>query len=170
MCQFNPRRLSKIQDSIEELKKRLRKEDSLLDIGCGHGYLYTAIKHENYLGMDLFQENIDEARKLYQEVEFKCQDLFSLEGVWDIVWCSRVLIHNPDFEGAVAKLRSCARREVILVLHVGPEGSCRAERTEDSGTIYYRVFSEEQIKKQGPAEIIRHQNSPYSTVIYPGNA
>lgn len=150
---------SKIDDCINELKKRLRPEDSLLDVGCFIGHLYGELGHENYTGADIFPENIEKAKQLRPGGNFICSDLHDLEGQWDVVWCSRVLIHNPDFQKAVRKLLSLAKRYLILVVAVNAN-----DKVEMHGSVYFRHFSEETLRSIGECEIIPGKR--YATVVY----
>lgn len=153
---------NKIEDSIEELKKRLLPTDSLLDVGCFTGHLYRHLGHKNYMGVDIFPENIEKARRLSPEGEFICADLHDLEGQWDVVWCCRVLIHIPDFEKAARKLLTLAKRLLILVVAVEADKLEIEEHRE--GKVYFRKFSAETLLSVGKCEIILGKR--YATVIY----
>lgn len=165
LSQDHPHNLKKILWNIEELKKLLKSEDSLIDVGCCEGHLHGHLRHPNYLGIDLFERNVERARTLHPGVEFKQQDLFSLEGQWDIVWCCRVLMHLPKFEEAVEKLRSCSRKHCLISIPIGQD-LCAAEMVGEDGTRYYRSFSKQRVLDTNPSRIVPAKNGPYATVIY----
>jgi 2-polyprenyl-3-methyl-5-hydroxy-6-metoxy-1,4-benzoquinol methylase len=162
MGQQNPHQLKKIRPNIEDLKSVLLPEDELVDVGCYQGHLYRELKHQKYTGIDLFEDNLNVARFEHPGASFLAGDLFSLEGLWDVVFCCRVLVHIPDFDKAVERLRSCARKHCAIVI---PMGEDKTEKERIKGqTVYFRTFSEETVKSAGACEIRHHQ--PYSTVIY----
>lgn len=150
---------SKIADCIEELKKRLLPTYSLVDVGCFTGHLYGELKHKDYTGVDLFPEHIQKAKEQYPDANFICSDLHDLDGSWDVVWCCRVLIHNPDFQKAARKLLSLARRYLILVVAMNAN-----DKVEQDGPVYFRHFSDETLRSVGECLIIPGKR--YATVIY----
>jgi len=166
MRQARPHDLTKIAVNIAELQKRLRPEDTLLDVGCCEGHLFDYLRHKHYTGIDLFHKHIAEARLARPEARFRVMDLFDLEGQWDVVWCSRVLLHIPRFEEAVAKLKSCARRYCILVIPMTVESKCVVQREESDGVVYHRTFSTEQVMATNPSQILKYPNAQYRTVVY----
>ena len=159
MCQSNPHFLKKIYKNIDDLKEFLGPDDELLDVGCGQGHLSHHLKHPKYTGIDLFPENISEARRLHEGVKFEVGDLFDLKGQWDVIFCSRVLIHVPDFEVAIKTLRSCVRKYCLVTLAMGVD---LCEKGKDGE--YFRTFSEATVRATGPIAIRPH--APYATVIY----
>ena len=71
---------------------------SILDFGCGLGYLYAYLKQNyknfNYIGIDINQNLLEIAKNKYPEATFKCLDLLndSIEYVPDFILSSGV--HN----------------------------------------------------------------------------
>lgn len=90
---------------------------TLLDAGCGSGYLLGRI-HETYPGIALCGSDIVPAPKDLPARYYQ-SDIHNLqpeEGSFDVVTCSHVLEHIPDLKGAVVKLRQLARRYVVIVV------------------------------------------------------
>jgi SAM-dependent methyltransferase len=96
---------------------------SLLDVGCGTGYLVNYL-HENasiklaqYSGVDL---NIDEAvgRNLPNTtfVEGKVEQLPFPDNAFDIVVCTHLLEHILDIRMAIAELRRVCRNRLIIIV------------------------------------------------------
>lgn len=73
----NPDLWKMICDTHEEIiRKEIKPESSILDIGCGYGRL--APLFENYLGMDFSPDFIIEAKRLYPNKNFELQDIRKL--------------------------------------------------------------------------------------------
>lgn len=55
------------------------KDKSILDVGCGFGDFYGFLKRvayvKSYLGIDIHQKMLDEARKRYPEAKFEIKDI-----------------------------------------------------------------------------------------------
>ena len=164
MLQANPSNLGKIEPNISHLTDILKPGDSLVDVGCGDGYLYDYLTRigfrNNYTGIDRDRESIERARERNKEVDYRIGELKDLQGSWDVVFSSRVLIHIPDLEENIRILRSCARKYCVLVLALGDD---KTEWLEKSNC-YFRFVSRETLKAFGDYEVKSH--SPYCTVIY----
>jgi 2-polyprenyl-3-methyl-5-hydroxy-6-metoxy-1,4-benzoquinol methylase len=161
MRQRNPHLLhEKLSANLKDIKPLLVKRDELIDVGCGEGHLYKALGHAKYTGIDRDLVSIKLARNAWPSVDFRNMDLYDLKGSWDVVVCSRVLVHLPDFEGAMKVLRRCARKYCVIIVATGPD---RVE-FESRNNVYFRTFSEGTLRSVGDCVIKDHQS--YSTVIY----
>jgi 2-polyprenyl-3-methyl-5-hydroxy-6-metoxy-1,4-benzoquinol methylase len=156
--QDNPTKLLKLEPNYSDLAKVLKPEDSLIDVGCNIGEFCRRWKHNNYLGIDISAESVKAARERNPGYRFEICDLFDLLGTWDIVLCSRVLMHLPRFSAAVKALRNVTRKHCVLFVPMSVDECYKI------GNSYFRMFSEQTIRKQGECVIYEHQ--PYSTVIY----
>ena len=165
MGQSNPSVQKKIRENIADIKPLIAPEDEVLDVGCFHGHMYDWLGHSKYTGIDLFQEHVNEARVLHPGVNIYQADLFDLTGKWDVVICSRVLMHIPHFEQAIEKLRSCCRKHLAVFIPIGPD-SCDAQELGNGERLYFRSFPIERVAATG-GKIIKHPQ--YSTVIYGPN-
>ena len=83
---------------IKELKKRIKKKDSLklIDIGCGNGQLLYQINKKfpyiNCTGTDKEVQFINSAKKFVglRNVNFMTKDFFKNRGTYDFVFCTSV--------------------------------------------------------------------------------
>lgn len=89
---------------------------SLLDAGCGAGYLLRRIKAAYpaiaLAGSDIIAAAADLPCRYYQS------DLLGLqpeEPGFDVVTCCHTLEHIPDLKAAVGKLRQLCRKRLIIV-------------------------------------------------------
>ena len=163
--QHNANNLGKIARNIDDCRVLLG-DRSLLDVGCNIGAVYEDLRHKNYLGIDIDPKVIEEARKRFPGVEFKVLDLFELEGSWDIVLVSRVLMHVP-LDEAMKRLLKSAKKYLILFVPIADEDCCEIHgHNVDGETVhsYYRRFSEKTLRSFGDCSITKRE--PYSTVVY----
>jgi 2-polyprenyl-3-methyl-5-hydroxy-6-metoxy-1,4-benzoquinol methylase len=160
MRQANPGKLVKLRKNIADIKGLISEGDSVLDVGCGQGRLCLELfpKGGPYTGVDINEEEIEIAKAGLPEVDFRVMDLYDLKGEWDVVICSRVLIHLPDFKGAMKVLLDCAKKYVVLIVGIS------IDRAEDEGGVHFRTFSGRTLESVGACEIRKYE--PYATVIY----
>ena len=165
--QHYARKVGKIAKNIEELKAVLKPEYSLLDVGCNIGSVYKELDHQNYEGIDLDPVAVEEARKRFPGVNFRVGDLYDLEGKWDVVLVSRVLMHVAPLDEAMNRLLDAARKHLVLFVPIAPEDECEIhgnDLNEVKVYSYFRRFSEHTFRTFGRCSIANRE--PYSTVIY----
>ncbi len=89
-------------DFTNYVKKNVRKNDKVLDLGCGPASLWpelTKIKKIGLIGCDISPEMIKEARKYFPKNKFIVADSEKLpfkDEEFDMVICSSVLHHMPS--------------------------------------------------------------------------
>jgi len=157
---------------IDMLVKLTNPGYSILDVGCYHGDVYDYIKHieVDYLGIDLFESHIEQAKHKHPEANFKVVDLFQLEDKADIVFCSRVLMHIPDFDIAIEKLINAAKKYCIILIPIRDKDEILTEKgsKDSSHIVYFRRFSKNTVDnalfKFGLDYQINY-NKPYSTIV-----
>ena len=165
--QHHAKKIAKIESNIKELVSILRPEHSLLDVGCNIGALYQFLGHGNYQGIDLDPKCIEAAKSAFPWVDFKVGDLYDLDGEWDVVVVSRVLMHVAPLDQAMRILLKSAKRFLVLFVPIGHEDVCEVQGHDLDGVkvySYFRTFSEYTLRSFGRCGIYRHE--PYSTVIY----
>lgn len=162
MLQSENTRLKKVEDCLQEAKKFLREEDSLLDVGCGRGYTYELLGHKKYFGVDLNEDEVGRARSSFPLAKFEVANLFDLTEQHDVVLCSRVLIHIAPLEGAIRKLQSLSKRLLLLIMKVGPDDL--REVTYGGQKTYMRSVCESTLHEFGKCKVVHGKQ--YSLVVY----
>lgn len=93
---------------------------SVLDIGCASGhfikFLCNYCSEFDYTGIDIVEESIENARKLYSESRFLVGNALDLPetSYFDLVNATGVCQHEPDFESLIAKMAKVSRRFVLF--------------------------------------------------------
>ena len=115
---FHRRRL------ILDLARRIDFE-SVLDVGCGPAELLRAFRRAfpsaALTGVDLSSGVVASNRRSMPDAEFFAADVSvaPLPGQWDLVVCSEVIEHIPDYVAAVRHLRQMCRKHVIITVPSG---------------------------------------------------
>jgi ubiquinone/menaquinone biosynthesis C-methylase UbiE len=99
---------------MESFFSYLKPDHKILDIGCGNGRLYEAIKDKKieYAGIDNSEQLIEKAREKHQSVVFQIADALSLpfeDGKFDHVFMMAVLPHIPSPELQLGALKNAYR-------------------------------------------------------------
>jgi SAM-dependent methyltransferase len=102
----------------------------VLDAGCGPGCFALLMAEAGCQvdAVDADQGEVDKARQLLESTPYAAQvtcqqaDLHTLpfeDGTFDVVWCSRVIHHVPDYVTAARELRRVLKPGGRLVLREG---------------------------------------------------
>jgi len=96
---------------------------SVLDVGCAVGNFYSVFRELNpaisYVGIDTSQGMIDEARRRYPGIRFDLSKGHGLpyeSGSFDLVLCTGVLNHNPDYLDMISEILRVTRRFAVVDL------------------------------------------------------
>ncbi len=98
---------------FEELKKYIKNNERVLDLGCGNGRLFELFKDKKikYVGVDFSEKFIKKAREKYGN-HFQVADIFSLpfsDNYFDSVWTIAVFHHIPSQELRLKALKEISR-------------------------------------------------------------
>jgi SAM-dependent methyltransferase len=81
---------------------RPKAGDRILEIGCGPGTIVPYLPRTEYVGFDVSQEYIDQARERFPNAAFVCERVSELtlpnRGYYDIVLALAILHHLDDAE------------------------------------------------------------------------
>lgn len=96
---------------------------SVLDVGCGDGYLLTRLKNRPHIeavfASDISLNRIKKAKVNTHGVIFLQSDVSFLpfkNNCFDLVICSEVLEHVPDWQKALHELIRVAKKNVIVTV------------------------------------------------------
>ena len=99
--------------------------DTVLDAGCGEGTLsrMIAMKGAIVTGTDISEPNVANAKKIAEgeglTIAFQTADLENLpfpDNSFDVVVCSHVLEHIPDFDKGLQEIFRVARKRVVFAV------------------------------------------------------
>jgi len=107
------------------VKKIIKKNYKILDVGCGSGHYYRSLKREiknnfYYTGIDPYKIFLDKAKsawKNFKNVNFKRGNIFELpvkNNEFDITICNNVFLHLPSIERPLKELIRVTNKTVIL--------------------------------------------------------
>lgn len=96
------------ENSAAYLLPHLRADMTLLDVGCGPGTITAdlATRVASVRGIDPSASVIAEAKAAFPDLDLAVDDLFELEGHWDVVHAHQVLQHLADPVAALRKMAS----------------------------------------------------------------
>lgn len=83
---------------MKKYLKQVKKNDSVLDVGCGEGRLLQGIKTSSYTGIDFSPTLLEIAKKRYPKRKFLFRDVTTQKGwkglkEFDKVFCVAVIHH-----------------------------------------------------------------------------
>ncbi len=96
---------------------------SMIDVGCAVGNFCSIVEELNpkisYTGIDTSEGMIREARRRHPKAEFRladCRDLPFEDESFDMVFCTGLLNHNPDYLNMIAEMLRVSRYFVVIDL------------------------------------------------------
>lgn len=109
--------ISFIQEKIKELSPR-----SILDVGCGDGYLlnHLDINGCDKQGIDLSEKAIRFANAFSSNTKFEVKDIFDLKEQYEMISLIEVLEHIPDeiLENFVKKINDLTSQNGYFIVSV----------------------------------------------------
>lgn len=108
------------------VRKYVKSDQQILDVGCGNGRLFQLLKNKNikYVGIDNCRKLIGLARQRYKKfdnVKFYVKDLLDLDfkQKFDLVFAVAILHHIPSDKlrlKALMNIRKSLKREGLLIM------------------------------------------------------
>jgi len=107
------------------LKRHVKKDDKILDVGCASGHFYRSLKKRikknfNYTGVDpykIFLKKAEIAWKLDRKVNFLKGNIYNLpikKKIFDVTYCSNVFIHLNDIIKPLKELVRVTKRLIVI--------------------------------------------------------
>ena len=118
--------------AVQLLEPRLRPGDSLLDAGCGSGYLYHSFRSRgieiDYVGIDSSPSLIGIGREILSaygldQERLKLMSIDDLDGEVEHTVCINVLSNMDNYHRSLERLLQVSRRSVVLRESLRDEGS-----------------------------------------------
>lgn len=119
--EIGPRDFKRFEDTAKHIH---RMAESVLDVGCFcDDWLHYVLKHRpsirKHLGIDVAQNRIDKAKRLYPELNVKiafAEQLDFPSASFDVVTCLEVLEHIPDWLSVFNTLFRFAKKQVLITV------------------------------------------------------
>ena len=103
------------------------KINSILDIGCGTGFIYEWIKKNyikyTYLGIDIDKTAIKYAQKKYGDKNFKCLNFFSIKKKSDLILLFQLFYQFKNYKKVISKLYKLSNNYIAFDGRVKFNGS-----------------------------------------------
>lgn len=115
-------RLHQIEAAMKQfVVPRLNREASILDLGCGRGWLAERLTaYGTVTGYDMADEALQDAARRHPQVRFVSGDLLRAstlgDGEFDLVVCSEVIEHIEDQRALIDLVYRILRTPGLLIL------------------------------------------------------
>lgn len=113
------RKLDNVNGFIEQSPQKT------LDVGCASGWFIAKIKERfpdsKFYGVDIYNESIEYAKKLYSGIEFRSADAHFLpydDNFFDLVICTEVIEHLDDPQKAIKEMKRVLKKSGKLIIEV----------------------------------------------------
>lgn len=117
---------------------RLLKKGSVLDIGCGDGFLLNVVRQHyiqgDMLGIDISKNAIEKAAKSYDGIKFRAADVCALPlgfGKFDLVISYGSLEHVYDTRRLFEVIRSMLKNGALFLFMIPTLGFYRDDRCDE---------------------------------------
>lgn len=132
---------------------KLKKNDFILEIGCGSGGILSQINHNNYLGIDLDNELVDYGKK--KGLNLMYADLNNIDKFINkkpkLIIFSHVLEHIVDITDFFKKLKKVANHNTLIYVEV-PDPlaklkNLRSKYINELHVAHFSIFNENSLIK-----------------------
>lgn len=160
------------ENNFNLVSEHIKSGDSVLDYGCGLGDLISHLEKKkiqisDYLGADINQKYIEDAKKHYSDFNFKLiTDIDQLSGKWDKVCAVGVFtwhIGKEEFIESIRKLIDLSEKEVLLTFLYDDDVDFESPNYWESN---YRYYNEELFENLFPDLIDNFEfHNSYRTIL-----
>lgn len=96
----------------------VQEDSSVLELGCGNGYLLNALKPSRGLGVDISSEMVRQAKSEYPHLEFICSDIedFQVHEKFDYIIISGTLGFVEDIQKLLKRIQEFANPGTRIII------------------------------------------------------
>lgn len=115
---FIQKNLYYYQDLLSFLSYNIPEQSTVLEIGCGTGYLLNALNPRKGVGIDLSQKMIELARAKYPHLHFYQMDAedIQLQEAFDVIIISDTLGYFEDIQKVFSEVKKVATPDTRIIL------------------------------------------------------
>ncbi len=165
------------RERLDEFAADVRGEGRVCDLGCGPGHVaaYLAQRDVDVFGADLSSGQVEQARRLFPDLEFRVSDMLALDladaSLAGITALYSIVHFTPDqVERAIAEMHRVLAPggRLMLSFHIGTESIAVDEFLDHRVSIDFMFFSVEQVigcvRAAGFQDVTVEQRGPYPDV------
>lgn len=115
------------------VRKKTKPEDSILELGCTHGYLFSYLKeYKNKYGIDISPAAIEHAKEINPQVNFSVMDAEKLafeDEAFQIILCIDTIEHIKNPEACIQEAHRVLKKGgYIIITTPNPESYSRNKK------------------------------------------
>jgi len=147
------RRGKRLKNFIKKNDIQLRKDDFVLEIGCGSGGILSQLDHTNYLGIELDKELIEYGKK--KNLNLIYADLNNIDQFINkkpkLIIFSHVIEHIVDLSNFFKKFKKIINHDTLVYIEV-PDSLAKLENLKskfinEMHVAHFSIFNENSLKQ-----------------------
>lgn len=157
-------KISQFKHILNYLNKK--KPGKILDLGCGHGWLLSALNNKwKKFGLDVSEYASKNARK-YGEIFIGDIENYK-EKNFDVISALHVIEHHPKPEKLISKARKLLKKNGVLILETPDFDSAAARRYKDKFRLLFDKTHISLFSQDSLIRLVRHNNFSLFKIEYP---